>query len=101
MAKVSLFIIVLAKSYLSRVFKKIQMQKSTLNKIGQYGLKTCYSILAEASFYFLCCLVLPLVHVNGDYLYNSITWYQQENSLLLFAIFAGKQLEEGNLIPVV
>jgi uncharacterized protein (TIGR02117 family) len=81
----------LAKSYLSRVFKKIQMQKSTLNKIGQYGLKTCYSILAVASFYYLCCLVLPLVHVNADYLYKN-------KGVLVYV--AGDGLHSEIIVPV-
>jgi uncharacterized protein (TIGR02117 family) len=38
------------------------------NKIGQYGLNTFYSILSIATFYYMCCLVLPLIHVNNDYL---------------------------------
>jgi uncharacterized protein (TIGR02117 family) len=81
----------LAKSYLSRDIKKIQMQKSTLNKIGQYGLKTCYSILAVASFYYLCCLVLPLVHVNADYLYKN-------KGFLVYV--AGDGLHSEIIVPV-
>ena len=38
------------------------------NKIGQYGLNTIYSIISIATFYYMCCLVLPLIHVNNDYL---------------------------------
>ena len=38
------------------------------NKIGQYGLNTFYSIISIATFYYMCCLVLPLIHVNNDYL---------------------------------
>jgi hypothetical protein len=38
------------------------------NKIVQYSLKTFYSILSIATFYYMCCLVLPLIYVNNDYL---------------------------------
>ena len=38
------------------------------NKLGQYGLNTFYSIISIATFYYMCCLVLPLIHVNNDYL---------------------------------
>lgn len=38
------------------------------NKIGQYGLNTFYSIVSIVTFYYMCCLVLPLIHVNNDYL---------------------------------
>jgi uncharacterized protein (TIGR02117 family) len=38
------------------------------NKIGQYGLNTFYSLISIATFYYMCCLVLPLIHVNNDYL---------------------------------
>jgi uncharacterized protein (TIGR02117 family) len=38
------------------------------NKIGQYSLNTFYSILSIATFYYMCCLVLPLIHVYNDYL---------------------------------
>ncbi len=38
------------------------------NKIGQYGLNTVYSIISITTFYYMCCLVLPLIHVNNDYL---------------------------------
>lgn len=38
------------------------------NKIGQYGLNTFYSIISIATFYYMCCLVLPLIRVNNDYL---------------------------------
>ncbi len=38
------------------------------NKIGQYGLNTFYSIISIVTFYYMCCLVLPLIHVNNDYL---------------------------------
>lgn len=37
-------------------------------KIGQYGLNTFYSLISIATFYYMCCLVLPLIHVNNDYL---------------------------------
>ena len=38
------------------------------NKVGQYGLNTFYSIISIVTFYYMCCLVLPLIHVNNDYL---------------------------------
>ena len=38
------------------------------NKIGQYGLNSFYSIISIVTFYYMCCLVLPLIHVNNDYL---------------------------------
>jgi len=37
-------------------------------KIGQYGLNSFYSIVSIVTFYYMCCLVLPLIHVNNDYL---------------------------------
>ncbi len=62
-----------------------------LKKIGQYGLKTCYSILSIASLYYLCCLVLPLIHVNGDYLYKT-------KGILVYV--AGDGLHSEIIIPV-
>lgn len=37
-------------------------------KILQYILKTLYGLVAIGLFYYMCCLVLPLVTINSDYL---------------------------------
>ncbi|MCF8429103.1 MAG: DUF2459 domain-containing protein [Bacteroidia bacterium] len=60
------------------------------NKIVQYSLNTCYSILSIATFYYMCCLVLPLIHVNGDYLYKN-------KGVLIFV--AGDGLHSEIIIP--
>jgi uncharacterized protein (TIGR02117 family) len=60
----------LAKTYSTKIQSKYQYQ-NMLNKISKYSLKTCYSLLSIASFYYLCCLVLPLYHVNSEYLYKN------------------------------
>lgn len=62
-----------------------------LKKIGRYGLKICYSLLSIASFYYLCCLLLPLFHVNGDYLYK-------KNGILIYV--AGDGLHSELIIPL-
>ncbi|MES2726582.1 MAG: DUF2459 domain-containing protein [Bacteroidota bacterium] len=62
-----------------------------LQKIGKYGLKLCYGILSIASFYYLCCLVLPLVEVNGDYLVKN-------KGLLVFV--AGDGMHSEVIVPV-
>jgi uncharacterized protein (TIGR02117 family) len=61
------------------------------NKIGQYGLNTCYSILSVATFYYMCCLVLPLIHVNNEYLYKN-------KGVLIFV--AGDGLHSEIIVPV-
>lgn len=66
-------------------------KNSILHKIGQYGLKLCYSLLSIASFYYLCCLLLPLFHVNGDYLYK-------KKGVLIYV--AGDGLHSEIIVPV-
>jgi uncharacterized protein (TIGR02117 family) len=65
--------------------------QSLPQKIGSYGLKLCYSLLSIATFYYLCCLVLPLITVNGDYLYK-------KKGILIF--IAGDGLHSEIIVPV-
>ncbi len=62
-----------------------------LQKIGKYGLKLCYGILSMASFYYLCCLVLPLITVNADYLVKN-------KGILVY--IAGDGMHSEVIVPV-